>query len=144
WQGKLMTELATDDVHEILWELSELDFRPEFLSLNMHLRLIEGDSALKKHKIHVGHCFPQGQYNQCWIAQLPDAHHGLAESSWIRQAPFICLLHHVISTWRGCLESIWVEKNRYTEDMLVCLLQQMTLFYCQSFHQAFGQAPTLP
>ncbi|KAK0185397.1 hypothetical protein F5146DRAFT_903641, partial [Armillaria mellea] len=138
WHGKSMTELTTDDVHEILWELSELGFRLEFLSLDMHLRLIEGDSALKKHKIHVGHCFPRGQYDQCWIAQLPDTHRGLAESSWMCQAPFICLLHRVISTWRGCLESIWVEKNRYTEDMLACLLQQMTLFYCQSFHQAFG------
>ncbi|KAK0189628.1 hypothetical protein F5146DRAFT_1139039 [Armillaria mellea] len=68
WQGKSMTELATDDVHEILWELSELGFRLEFLSLDTRLRLIEGDSALKKHKIHVGHCFPWGQYDRCWIA----------------------------------------------------------------------------
>ncbi|KAK0188586.1 hypothetical protein F5146DRAFT_1002657 [Armillaria mellea] len=41
WQGKSMTELTIDDVHEILWELSELGFRLEFLSLDMHLRLVE-------------------------------------------------------------------------------------------------------
>ncbi|PBK68380.1 hypothetical protein ARMSODRAFT_976187 [Armillaria solidipes] len=45
WQGKSMPDLKEEDVHEILWELSELAFRMEFLSLDKHLRVVDMDSA---------------------------------------------------------------------------------------------------
>ncbi|KAK0215524.1 hypothetical protein IW262DRAFT_1465183 [Armillaria fumosa] len=58
WQGKSMPHVDIEDVHEILWELSELGFRMEILSLDSHLRVIKNNSALRKHKRDLGHCFP--------------------------------------------------------------------------------------
>ncbi|KAK0484238.1 hypothetical protein EDD18DRAFT_1112036 [Armillaria luteobubalina] len=58
WWGKSIPHLDVPDMHKILWELSELGFRLEFLSVDSHLRIIENDSALRKHKQHLGHCFP--------------------------------------------------------------------------------------
>ncbi len=81
WQGKCMSHLDVEDVHEILWELSELGFRMEMLLMDSHLRVIENNSALRKHERHLGHCFPQGCYDRCWIVELAEAHRGLTESS---------------------------------------------------------------
>ncbi|KAK0478124.1 hypothetical protein IW261DRAFT_1565111 [Armillaria novae-zelandiae] len=64
WRGKSMPHIDVEDVHEILWELSELGFRLEILSVDSHLRVIENDSALRKHEKHLGHCFPRGRYDQ--------------------------------------------------------------------------------
>ncbi|KAK0481143.1 hypothetical protein EDD18DRAFT_1363245 [Armillaria luteobubalina] len=144
WRGKSMPHLDVPDVHEILWELSELGFRLEFLSVDSHLRIIENDSALRKHKRHLGHCFPQGRYDRCWIVELGEAHRGLAESSWMRRAPYVCSLRRVMSTWRNSPQSVRDEKGRYTEEMLTSLQRDMALFYSESFYLAFGQAPTLP
>ncbi|KAK0474218.1 hypothetical protein IW261DRAFT_1650979 [Armillaria novae-zelandiae] len=144
WRGKSMPHIDVEDVHEILWELSELGFRLEILSVDSHLRVIENDSALRKHEKHLGHCFPRGRYDRCWIVELAEAHHGLAECSWMRRAPYVCSLCRVMSKWRNCPQSIQDERERYTEDMLISLQQDMALFYCKSFYTAFGQAPTLP
>ncbi|KAK0215523.1 hypothetical protein IW262DRAFT_1229495, partial [Armillaria fumosa] len=57
---------------------------------------------------------------------------------------YVCSLHHVMSRWRNCPQSIQDGRNRYTEDMLTSLQQDMALFYCESFYLAFGRAPTLP
>ncbi len=53
-----MSHLDIEDMHEILWELSELGFRMEMLSMDSHLRVTENNSALRKHERHLGHCFP--------------------------------------------------------------------------------------
>ncbi|KAK0477453.1 hypothetical protein IW261DRAFT_1338646 [Armillaria novae-zelandiae] len=136
WRGKSMPHIDVEDVHEILWELSELGFRLEILSVDSHLRVIENDSALRKHEKHLGHCFPRGHL------QKPTS--GLAECSWMRRAPYVCSLRRVMSKWRNCPQSIQDERERYTEDMLISLQQDMALFYCKSFYAAFGRAPTLP
>ncbi|KAK0476983.1 hypothetical protein IW261DRAFT_1594642 [Armillaria novae-zelandiae] len=88
WQGKSTPHMNIEDMHEILWELSELGFRLEILSVDSHLRVIENDSALRRHQKHLEYCFLRGPYDWCWIVELVEAHHSLTESSWMRQAPF--------------------------------------------------------
>ncbi|KAK0430979.1 hypothetical protein EV421DRAFT_1912340 [Armillaria borealis] len=144
WQGKVMPKLEEEDVHEILWELSELAFRMEFLSLDKHLWVVDTDSAVRKHERHLGHCFPRGHYDQCWMVGLGDAHHGISESSWLHQAPYICSMHHVMCCWKNCPETIQGERSRYTEEMLRTVQWEMAVFYCEAFYVAFGRAPILP
>ncbi|PBK58135.1 hypothetical protein ARMSODRAFT_1028512 [Armillaria solidipes] len=74
WQGKVMPKLEEEDVHEILWELSELAFRMEFLSLDKHLRVVDTDSAVRKHQRHLGHCFPRGRYDQTKLVASGSIH----------------------------------------------------------------------
>ncbi|KAK0237592.1 hypothetical protein EDD85DRAFT_951781 [Armillaria nabsnona] len=144
WQGKAMPDLKIEDVHEILWELSELAFRMEFLSLDKHLRVIKMDSAVRKHQRHLGHCFPRGHYDQCWMIQLGNAHRGISEPSWLHRAPYICSMRHVICCWKNCPDTIRGERSRYTEEMLTMVQQEMAEFYCEAFYIAFGWAPILP
>ncbi|SJL14437.1 uncharacterized protein ARMOST_17894 [Armillaria ostoyae] len=144
WQGKSMSDLKEEDVHEILWELSELAFRMEFLSLDKHLRVVDTDSAARKHERHLGHCFPRGRYDQCWMVGLGDAHRGISDSSWLRQAPYICSMRRVMCCWKNCLETIRGERSRYTEETLRTVQWEMAVFYCEAFYVAFGRAPILP
>ncbi|KAK0467481.1 hypothetical protein IW261DRAFT_1613004 [Armillaria novae-zelandiae] len=144
WQGKSTPHMNIEDMHETLWELSELGFRLEILSVDSHLRVIKNDSALRRHQKHLEYCFLRGPYDWCWIVELVEAHHSLTESSWMHQAPYVSSPCHVMSTWRNCLQSIWDEKDRYMEDILTSLQWDMALFYCESFYVAFSWAPTLP
>ncbi len=141
WQGKAMPDLKEEDVHKILWELSELAFRMEFLSLDKHLWVVDTDSAVRKHQRHLGHCFPQGRYDQCWMVQLGEAHRSLSEPSWLCQAPYICSMRHVMSCWKNCPETILGERSRYTEEMLTTVQREMAEFYGEAFYIVFGQAP---
>ncbi len=125
-------------------ELSELAFRMEFLSLDKHLRIVDTDSAVRKHQRHLGHCFPRGRYDQCWMVQLGNAHRGISESSWLRRAPYICSMRRVMCCWKSCPEAICDEEGRYTEDMLMKLEREMAKFYCEAFYVTFGRAPILP
>ncbi|KAK0430197.1 hypothetical protein EV421DRAFT_1913248 [Armillaria borealis] len=143
WQGKSMPDLKEEDVHEILWELSELAFRMEFLSLDKHLRVVDMDSAARKHERHLGHCFPRGHYDQCWMVGLGEAHRGISDSSWLRQAPYICSMRHVMCCWKNCLETIRGERSRYTEETLRTVQWEMAVFYYEAFYVAFGRAPIL-
>ncbi len=144
WQGKAMPDLKEEDVHEILWELLELAFKMEFLSLDKHLRIVDMDSTVRKHQRYLSHCFPHGRYDQCWMVQLGNAHHGISESSWLHWAPYICSMCRVMCCWKSCLENIRDEEGRYTEDMLMKLEWEMAKFYCGAFYVTFGWAPILP
>ncbi|KAK0452207.1 uncharacterized protein EV420DRAFT_1482295 [Desarmillaria tabescens] len=144
WYGKPTADLAKENMHEILWELAERGFRLEFLSLDKHLREIDRETDVRKHLRHLGHCFPRGQYDQCWNVDLSEANHGLGETSWMCRAPYVCSMRRVMSKWKACPESISTERGKYTDEAVRSLEFEMAKFYCDSFYVTFGRAPTLP
>ncbi|KAK0485580.1 hypothetical protein EDD18DRAFT_1058452, partial [Armillaria luteobubalina] len=117
---------------EIAWELAELNFRFELLTLDARVATNGGNHEL------LLHCLPHGLTTTFVAVDVGSANHGLGHPTWQERAPYIFLLMNVMRSWRACPDLIQRNKTSYTEtefdDMERCII----IFYVESFFHFFG------
>lgn len=135
-------------IHEILWELSELNFRYEFSALNCRARLNATSGPVNDIDEQwdiIRKCFPEDT-KSILVADVQNAWKGLAAARWQDRMPFVFEMHAVMKTWirySTCgLGS--VKEHGLCEEEFLLLEELVAKFYTQSFYDFFGRAAILP
>ncbi|EEB89131.1 hypothetical protein MPER_12811 [Moniliophthora perniciosa FA553] len=156
WQGKEHKAADLDDpklVREILWELTDLNFRCELLAMDLARRPCstaldererELDMVLRDESVR--QCFPRESHG---IAQHTQEVEGLAASDIRKRAPYLMKLQELMRSWRGSESQQWATSSRTDEQLfvdseLIVLERRLAAFYTQAFFNEFGRPCTLP
>ncbi|PBK80168.1 hypothetical protein ARMGADRAFT_1092468 [Armillaria gallica] len=146
WVGKHIPDLDDDDIQAILWELAEVGFRMELMSLDARLYLPTStsttDADAHKHLLRL--CFPPLNSELAWIVRLKDANQGLGNPIWILRAPYVCTLRWVMCIWPNCPSILRKELCHYDEEQFLQMERHATGFYIDCFFKYFGHVPILP
>ena len=136
-------------VRGILWELYQLNFAYELLSLDRRacskldtsddLQLLQRQSLVIK-------CFPVDPFLS---RSLPDRNCGLAADGIEERLPFILSLVRVMQSWKGDKPSVFILAAQSYQE--ISASQDSTEFeeaaakyYCQQFFNYFGRAALVP
>lgn len=161
WNGQILTYGQNFEVpigREILWELSELNFRFDLISLDRHLYRpsLDPDHASHCHSSSEDRlllCLPKGAMSCLMLANLEDAGTGLASTDWQIRRPCTVGLRIVMRSWHGFLEMAEKDRElmRKSTEILRCIEENyipfeksLTAVYVQLFFDSFGRAPCLP
>ena len=151
WQGHsyLSGVLPADHVvQQILWELYELNFTHEFLSLDhcscVGLDLSDGSKLFKRQALISG-CFAVGAFKHI---PLPDHNRGLAADSLRDHLPHLIAMVLVMRSWKGIKPAAFAITNRSPPDIsdqqAKELEEVVARYYCQQFFNHFGRAAQVP
>jgi hypothetical protein len=141
WNGKAVQTPSDAEYEEMLWELSELNFRFELLALHSRATT-SGD---KDPQELISACFPGCHSRSLLIADLGTANHGLADGNWEDKAFYLHALKRLLMTWRGEIPSIIkMEKYQWLECDIHDLENEIAQFYVKSFYNYFRRAPIVP
>jgi hypothetical protein len=158
WQEQRLSpgELPDQRVaQEILWELFELNFRFEFMALDLraHIPLAVPTNGFSREDLLLK-CFPGNVGGSFLVAPTEFAHQGLAASTWQDRAPFIVAVKNVVCTWSGfdevkkCCSAVDLVENKdvecYSESEIEAMELAMATFYTQTFYDFFGRAAVIP
>ncbi|KAF8803443.1 hypothetical protein BYT27DRAFT_7260182 [Phlegmacium glaucopus] len=151
WQGKryLPGELPAEHiVREILWELYQLNFAYEFLSLDRRACIdldMQDNSQLIKRQAMISQCFPIDPFKRI---NLLDHNCGLAATNLDERLPFVLALVRVMQSWKGNKPPIFALATKSHHEISEChateLEQAATKYYCQQFFNHFGRAAQVP
>jgi hypothetical protein len=151
WQGRNYPPdvLPADHVvRGILWELFQLNFAYELLSLDRRACSIldtTSDSQLMQRQVLVSRCFSVDPFLS---GLLPDRDCGLAANGIEERIPYIFSFVRVMQSWKGNKPPIFnVVAQSYQEipqSQASELEEAATKFYCQQFFNYFGRAALLP
>ncbi|KAK1217152.1 hypothetical protein PQX77_020194, partial [Marasmius sp. AFHP31] len=144
WKGAEISpeELPeTRTIQEILWEVTELNFRQELVAL---------DGALDESGL--GKWERQNMLDGCWKdgrADWVNGLEGLGSQTLEARLPYLTRLHRIISTWRGDkpLELLDSFPKRTAHNHLVTanrVERALTVFYTLSFLSVFGREASVP
>ncbi|KAK0441539.1 uncharacterized protein EV420DRAFT_1214890, partial [Desarmillaria tabescens] len=139
-------DLDDNDIQVILWELSEVGFHIEMMSLDARLHAgSEGTvQAEQSHRHVLGLCFLKLEVNLAWIVSMEDANQGLGNPVWMEHAPYVCALCWVMCSWPNCPSRLQEEQAHYDEQQFLQMEHTATTFYIDSFFMNFGHVPILP
>ncbi|KAK0506564.1 hypothetical protein EDD18DRAFT_1342954 [Armillaria luteobubalina] len=143
WRDKDSSSLSLEDIHEILWELAEVNFCIEFQALD---RKLCGNESIC-HQMLIGQCFPNGKANMLHRVPLGSANYGLAHSNWLEHAPYIFTMRRCMQQWNNCPSPLSPSSNQkggYSESEVEVIEQEMAYFYAESFFMNFGQELIFP
>jgi hypothetical protein len=153
WQGKkyIPGVLPADHIiREILWELYQLNFYYELLSLDRRActNLITSDNLqLIDRQALISECFPADPLKS---TSLPTRNCGLAGPDIEERLPFVLALVRVMQSWKGDKPPVFqlasavksfreISTSRATE-----LEEAATKYYCQQIYNYFGRAALVP
>ncbi|KAF8064950.1 hypothetical protein FPV67DRAFT_1419227 [Lyophyllum atratum] len=155
WKGeKLLTTdpLRLRMVHEILWELYDLNFRSEFVALDCRISTLvntplqDRRDILQDRRDLIRACFPL-KHSTLDEHVSRDAE-GLAAVRLSGRAPYLLAMVKVMKSWVGCPPSLkdLPEKpsTGYREFEIAEVERVVTRFYTQSFFNYFARAPVVP
>lgn len=143
WNGKDFSELGNQEYEQILWELSELNFRFELMALDSRATTEPEHSPRQE---LISDCFPRSKVGESLlVVDLACVNHGLAALSWTARSVYVLALQKVMSSWRGDLPPI-IKKVKYawTIEEGAELEQTITKLYCATFYEYFRRAPIVP
>ena len=151
WQGKNYSPgiLPADHVVQgILWELFQLNFAYELLSLDHRACSIldtTSDLQLRQIQALVSDCFPVDPFLS---GLLPDCNCGLAADCIEEHIPYIVSFVQVMQSWKGNKLPIFnLAAQSYQEipqSQASELEEAAATYYCQQFFNHFGHAALLP
>jgi hypothetical protein len=145
WQGEKLTNNTmppTNTVREILWELYELNFRFEFLALD--LRLSQQDSSLD-----IATVFP-GSEGSVTRVRISSTNYGLVADDWKTRLPSIMALVTCMCSWnveqvpQTFKAAVGREWSTITKEEMLRLEEAAASFYVQKFFDNFGRAAIVP
>jgi hypothetical protein len=149
WNGRVVDNLhplTSSEKEEILWELSELNFRFEFLALDALLRPARDYKSqfLAKQQEIVSRCF-SGSNGSILVVDLAHANSGPADLSWVRRAPHLHAMWGLMKKWnlKGGIPMV-AEKSEWLESDIVELERVIAKLYTQAFFDNFNRAPIVP
>lgn len=140
WDSKPFELLGDNEYEEILWELTELNFRFELLALDA--LLTSGASDFDRQQM-VENCF-SGHSGSLMVVQLSSSNCGLGDESWEARAPFYHALRRLMASWAKSPVSFQTEKLRWKRGEMEVLERDIATFYTQSFFNFFHRAPIVP
>ena len=152
WQDKEYPagELPPDDVvRQILWELYELNFIHELLSLDRracaNLDLSDVEKLLER-QIKISQCFRFGSLR---YISIPLQNEGLASDMLKWRHEFIKELILVMKLWRGenpmLINTVTNEQHcKFNQSAVKSVEKIVAGYYCQQFFNYFGQAAQVP
>lgn len=140
--------------HEILWELSELNFRYEFTYLDNRAHVPSAIVAMESREDLLLSCFP-GSIGRCMhVADANYADQGLAAERHQDRAPYLVALKTVMQTWVNFNQAIQAcqgvdlhvvkDASEYSQTEVLALEAALACFYTQSFFNFFGRAAIIP
>jgi hypothetical protein len=152
WQDKEYPpgELLPENViRQILWELYELNFIRELVSLDRRActELDLSDTAqLLDRQTQITRCFPLDSFQHITI---PSRNRGLAADDLGERFRFITALFLVMKSWRGVQPKIFeaAEENVHNfsgQAALSSFENLVAKYYCQQFFNYFGRAAQIP
>jgi hypothetical protein len=151
WQGNKYTPAvlpADHIVREILWELYQLNFAYELLSLDRRAcRNLDtsDDLQLMQRQVIICECFSIDPFVS---RTLPDRNCGLAADVIEERLPFILPLVRVMQSWKGEKPTIFDLAARSYQEIPRCDALEFevaaTKYYCQEFFNYFGRAAMVP
>lgn len=168
WQGTELTPgepISQEIARQILWELSELNFRCELVGLDRRLHDDRLSAGLPV-PLDPGLPLPapwtrEDLQGRCFVGtsmldiELKHANQGLACPVWSDRHQYLLALRNVMITWSGFRSYASSKGSLYllepplfsselTETQTNCLETLVTGFYTQSFFNCFGRPPVLP
>jgi hypothetical protein len=156
WEGKAVKldkrSFPRDGmVQEVLWELYELNFRSDLLSLDRLLapsHYSDVDKMLQRQSV-LARCFPGGdEADFQWLRpHISLANLGLGGASVSHRRNFILALAHVMTGWERVRvpSLIKYSSTRTLADEEVYNLEGVvTFFYCQTYYDHRGRVPLTP
>jgi hypothetical protein len=136
-------------VRGILWELYQLNFAYELLSLDRRAcsKLDTSDDLqLMQRQSLISRCFP---INPLLSRSLPDRNCGLAADDIEERLPFVLSLVRVMQSWKGNKPPVFNLAAQSFQE--ISASQEATGFeeaaakyYCQQFFNYFGRAALVP
>jgi hypothetical protein len=151
WQGHSYPSgvlPAGDVVQQILWELYELNFTYEFLSLDCRscvgLDLSDGPKLFECQALISG-CFAVGAFK---YVPLPDRNQGSAADSLQDRLPCLIGMVLVMQSWNGIKPAPFAIANQSPPDISDQQAKELedvvTRYYCQQFFNHFGRVAQVP
>lgn len=151
WQGKkYITGVLPADhiIREILWELYQLNFYYELLSLDRRActNLTTSDNLqLINRQTLISECFPVDPFMS---TSLPSRNCGLAGHDVEERIPFVLALVRVMQSWKGDKPPVFELAAKSFHDISAShateLEEAATKYYCQQFFNYFGRAALVP
>lgn len=142
-------ELAV--AREMLWELCELNFRFEFLALD--LRASNPTTPTSGREDLLLACFPGPATRSLLIVDFSLVDQGLAAESWQDRVAYLVALNNVMKAWSGFEKVVQdshgvnladKEAGEFSEGEILAVEAALTRFYTQMFFDFFGRAAILP
>ena len=141
--------LPSDDVvQQILWELYEVNFLHELLSLDHRAcaNLDLSDTAqLLERQILISQCFPRSSFRPVTI---PSENRGLAADNFEECFRFVTALLLVMKSWKGDKPVIFGVSSDNLRDFsqraAMDMENRIARYYCQQFYNYFGRAAQIP
>jgi hypothetical protein len=138
---------------EVLWEVSESNFRFELMFLDMvlaqdHWMDLEGETpgrAAAHREQQLLRIFPKPSDSlpdSYLVTAMPNRDVGLAADHWRGRENALHGMYHILSSWPSFPPSIVCYSN--TSAATATLEASLIQFYCQSFYDTFGRVPTCP
>jgi hypothetical protein len=153
-EDELNNQLTPEITGEVIWELYELNFRFELLTLDRvaaagmwcPMGSMNLQEAMALRDLMVRKVFPleRGMVGNYVLAKFPTRDEGLAASKWQDRMPHVLALRHLMYSWKGCPFSIKAASTYMDESRLLKLEEELVNFYSQSFFDHFGRAPITP
>ena len=148
WQGRryLPSVLPAENVvREILWELYELNFTYEFISLDRracdNLDLMDSDQLLERESL-ISKCFVLHTFKSI---PLPNRNYGLAADDLRERLPYLQRMVHVMMAWKGRKPRTFDLADQSLVGQQATDLEEVaTKYYCQQFYLYFGRAAQVP
>jgi hypothetical protein len=132
------------DAQKILWELTELNFRFEFLALDKRASSSRRDED--ERQAMVLKCF---NVPSLVVADPQSANTGLQSHDWREQLPFLLAMRALMRDWDGpkptpLIQPDLASQDMYSKEEAQRLEDSIARFYSQSFFCFFGRAATVP
>jgi len=151
WQGKEYPPgmpLPEGVVREILWELYEVNFIHELLSLDRRacadLDTLDVAKLLER-QIKIAGCFPSDSFRH---VAIPSENRGLAADDFNKRFPFIIRLFIVMKSWKGNKPAVLATSEdsvrNFSLDAAMRFEELVAKYYCQQFFNYFGRAAQIP
>jgi hypothetical protein len=139
-----LPDISDRKAQETLWELSELNFRFEFLALDKRASISPRDEFTRQTMILA--CFDVPSL------VIVDPHHactGLHSLDWRQKLPSLLAFKALLCDWDGMKPTPLLAPDLPTVGMYTeCDVEQLEMavanFYTQSFYRFFGRAAIIP
>ena len=131
-------------VRQILWELYELNFAQEFVSLDRRactkLDLSDKEKLYERQSL-ISKCF----VSNTLYAPLPNSNCGLAAETIRDRFPYLQRMVYIMEAWKGTKPAIFdIAHHSLLNQQITELEEAVTKYYCQQFYAYFGRAAQVP
>lgn len=155
WHGQVVSYECVpqvDVVREMLWELNELNFRLEFLALDLRARNHAISTTSRDDLILA--CFPGAIGGSLLVLDFGLVDQGLAAENCTGRVTYLIALKNVMKSWRGFNEAVKrcrhvdlaanKEPGEFSDAEVVAMDAALAQFYTQTFFDFFGRAAIIP